>query len=105
MSGYSEGGLFPADCARGGRVPTAATLSERAATHGSFSDNGHHAQALKNLIHASKGWVLAAPRQREALDMIASKLARIMSGQPDFPDHWLDISGYATLAGDPEIQS
>jgi hypothetical protein len=35
--------------------------------------------------------------QKEALDMICSKISRILSGNPDFPDHWLDIEGYARL--------
>jgi hypothetical protein len=78
-------------------------LAKRAATHGSFIDNGNNAQALKNLIHDSEGWARATYRQREALDMIASKLARIMSGHPGFADHWVDIAGYASIAIGEEI--
>jgi hypothetical protein len=35
--------------------------------------------------------------QQEAFDFIASKLARILSGQAKFADHWRDIAGYAML--------
>jgi hypothetical protein len=35
--------------------------------------------------------------QREALDMICSKMARIMNGDPNYVDSWEDIAGYATL--------
>lgn len=33
----------------------------------------------------------------EALDMICHKIARILAGDPNEPDHWHDIAGYATL--------
>jgi hypothetical protein len=36
--------------------------------------------------------------QREALDYIAGKLSRILSGQPGHADHFRDIAGYAELA-------
>jgi hypothetical protein len=37
--------------------------------------------------------------QREALDQIAVKLARILSGDPTCADDWRDLAGYAWLAG------
>ena len=33
----------------------------------------------------------------QALDLIATKLARIITGDPDYSDNWHDIAGYATL--------
>jgi hypothetical protein len=30
--------------------------------------------------------------------MIAHKIGRIMAGDPNFHDHWADLSGYAELA-------
>jgi hypothetical protein len=38
--------------------------------------------------------------QIEALDMIASKIARIVNGNPDHVDSWVDIAGYAQLVAD-----
>ena len=38
--------------------------------------------------------------QVEALDMIATKIARILNGNPDHVDSWIDIAGYATLVAD-----
>jgi hypothetical protein len=35
--------------------------------------------------------------QHEALDGIAVKLARILSGDPYHRDHWLDLAGYIDL--------
>jgi hypothetical protein len=36
----------------------------------------------------------------EALEMICTKIARILSGNPNDPDHWKDIAGYAELGGE-----
>ena len=36
--------------------------------------------------------------------MIAHKLGRICAGDPDFPDHYKDIAGYATLVA-KELES
>src|SRR5687767_13780102 len=77
---------------------TSAILNERSTTHGSFTDNAKYGQTLRLLFRQSKGWVHATTIQQEALDMIACKLSRILSGQPEFEDHWRDLAGYATLA-------
>lgn len=86
-----------------------ATLNSRANTHGDFRNNGNIMQALKNVMR-SKGvnWPTPSvpkpqntldltPEQCEALDMIQHKIGRILSGNPNEPDHWHDIAGYATL--------
>jgi len=35
---------------------------------------------------------------REALEMIAHKIGRILNGDPNYADSWHDIAGYAKLA-------
>ena len=40
------------------------------------------------------------PDQKEALFMIAHKIGRIINGDPDYADSWIDIAGYAKLVGD-----
>lgn len=75
-------------------------LADRATTHGSFDDNAFYAQMLRGIFRTSPGWPLATRVQREGLDATALKLCRILSGQPDFKDHWADIAGYATLVAD-----
>ena len=73
-------------------------LEERQKTHGPFAQNAQISQRLK-MIFFDRG-----PRAQfhvvhaEALDMIALKLSRILSGQANFKDHWADIAGYAKLA-------
>lgn len=74
-----------------------ATLSERAKTHGDFVENGRIMQALKMEMVNSQNWLSLAPFQQEALQMIQHKIGRILSGDPNEPDHWKDIAGYATL--------
>ena len=77
------------------QTQTDALLNERETTHGDFYDNAYYAQAIKLLKTQSKA--IMTEVQHEAFDFIASKLARILSGQASFADHWRDISGYAML--------
>lgn len=78
--------------------PVAATLNARQSTHGSFSDNASIAQRLKQVMRSGPNWHTLPHEQAEALDMIASKIGRILSGDAEFLDHVLDIEGYAHLA-------
>lgn len=73
-------------------------LAERETTHGSFADNSRLAQSVKAIWRSSPGWERLSDRQREALDMIAGKAARALSGNGQHQDHWDDIAGYAQLA-------
>jgi hypothetical protein len=77
-------------------------LDERASTYGSFKDVAEVAQELKALIHTHLNDIgkVLDPDQMEALDMIASKLGRIINGNADYVDSWVDIAGYAQLVAD-----
>jgi transposase len=75
-------------------------LNERATTYGSFEDVAETAQSIKDILYGATGLPEIRSDQREALDMIASKIARIVNGDPDYVDSWLDIAGYATLVAD-----
>ena len=72
-------------------------LQERGQTYGRFEDNAATAQSLKKVLHMNDNWFNLNYDQREALDMICSKMARIMNGDPNYPDNFHDIAGYATL--------
>lgn len=72
-------------------------LEDRAKTHGSFEDVATTAQHLKRLFSSYFNVKVMPNTQREALAMIATKLARILNGDSNDPDHWIDIAGYATL--------
>jgi transposase-like protein len=77
-------------------------LNERAATYGSFISVSLFAQEMKELIRSAldeQNAGLQADHQ-EALDMISSKIARIITGDSQHIDSWIDIAGYATLVAD-----
>jgi Domain of unknown function (DUF6378) len=74
------------------------TLKERAKTHGDFRENAHIMQATKDLWRAEPGWRRLDDVKREALDMIALKVGRVLSGGGNTKDTWHDIAGYAVLA-------
>lgn len=73
------------------------TLAQRAKTHGDFRENGRIMQALKDRMIETVNWPDLPDEQKEALQMIQHKIGRILSGNNNEPDHWLDLSGYATL--------
>jgi molecular chaperone DnaK (HSP70) len=68
-------------------------LEARRKTHGVFEYYSEVAQELKATvrIHSDK----CNEQQREALENICQKMARILTGDPNEPDHWADIQGYA----------
>lgn len=74
------------------------TLRERGALHGDFATNAHIAQGVKTFCANQPGYDNLTEVQREAIDLIATKLARILSGANNAIDNWHDIAGYATLA-------
>lgn len=82
--------------------PLGNILDSRATDYGTFADNSRLAQALKRAMadHASNHDRTFADDQWEALEMIASKMSRIVNGNPDKVDNWHDIAGYATLIAD-----
>ena len=72
-------------------------LNERAASHGDYGRNAGLAQSIKHAMRASQNWPHLSPEKRESLDLIATKIARILEGDPSHKDHWDDIAGYAKL--------
>jgi hypothetical protein len=79
-----------------------AILDSRAKDYGKFIEGAEIMQMLKRLVHnyiEDRGTPLAFD-QREAIDMIIHKMGRIINGNPDKVDHWVDIAGYATLVAE-----
>lgn len=72
-------------------------LDEREKTHGSYASTAAMAQMLKDCMKNSQNWLTMDDTQREALDLISTKIARILSGNPREIDHWVDVAGYANL--------
>jgi hypothetical protein len=75
-------------------------LAERRHTHGNFDDHATITQQLKRTMTNHGGWMNLSHAQREALEMIAHKIGRILAGNPCLADHWADIGGYAQLVAD-----
>jgi hypothetical protein len=74
------------------------TLAQRQHTHGDFTNNATVMQALKGIVRDAVRWGDLSYVQREAIEMICHKIGRVVTGNPNEPDHWLDIEGYARLA-------
>lgn len=77
-----------------------AMLAQRGERYGEFAGHAAIAQDLKARMHAAEGWERLAPDQREALEMVQHKIARILNGDPSYDDNWVDIAGYAKLVAD-----
>jgi hypothetical protein len=88
-----------------------AILSERGSRYGKFTGHATVTQQIKDCMQAHaversdpriprKTWDILAADQREALEMIAHKIGRILNGDPDYIDSWDDIAGYAKLVAD-----
>ena len=78
------------------------TLDARAVDYGKFIEGAEVMQMLKRVVQAAlnnRDKTLAHD-QAEAMDMIIHKIGRIVNGNPDVVDHWLDIAGYAKLVAD-----
>ena len=78
-------------------IPEDPLLVTRGKTHGSFDDNAIISQAIKEMFRAGSGWMRLTAVEREAMDMIALKFSRILSGKSLSKEHWEDVVGYAKL--------
>ena len=72
-------------------------ITERQKTHGSFNENARISQSLKENFRSSPNWGKLTDIEREAMDMIALKFSRILSGKSMEKQHWEDVVGYAAL--------
>ncbi len=79
---------------------TEALLAERGKTHGDYTQMSNIIQSIKANMRSGSMNDKLTHGQREALEMIATKIGRIVEGDPNCIDHWRDIAGYATLAAD-----
>lgn len=77
-----------------------ATLKARGQKYGDFTYNSEIMQDLKDRMRLTPNWNALEANKKEALDMIAHKIGRILGGDPQWADSWHDIQGYAKLAED-----
>ena len=76
---------------------TEETLKERGSRYGEFKTHAEISQQLKNIMFHGSDWDGMQEYQRESIEMICHKLARIANGDPFYDDNWRDIAGYAEL--------
>lgn len=72
-------------------------LNERGKRYGEFKDHADITQSLKRVMQATTKWDSLSDPHKEALEMVAHKIGRILNGDPDYNDSWDDIAGYAKL--------
>lgn len=96
-AGYTAKSLHEDQVAGAYGVGIAATLAERGSRYGDFTHHAEVAQRLQDVMREYPGWDQCNSVQRQALTVIADKIARILSGDPNYADNWHDIQGYAKL--------
>ena len=72
-------------------------LVERGKRYGPYETTAFIVQQLKMMMHETPSWHKLTAAQREGLEMIQHKIARILNGDPTYEDNWVDLIGYATL--------
>lgn len=77
-----------------------AVLAERGSRYGRFDAQALLTQQIKLTFSFGRNWDNLPVDSKEALEMIAHKIARVLNGDPDYADSWIDIAGYAKLVAD-----
>lgn len=73
------------------------TLKERGNRYGEFDEHARITQNIKRAMSDSPNWSTLPDPMKEALEMTAHKIGRILNGDPTYKDSWHDIIGYAKL--------
>ena len=73
------------------------TLKDRGSRYGEFTGHAKITQDLKFIMRQSPNWPLLSEDKKEALEMTAHKIGRILNGDPEYKDSWVDIEGYIHL--------
>ena len=81
-----------------------ATLAERGTRYGAFNTHALITQKLKDVMKDTPNWDVLSPSQKEALEMVAHKIGRILNGDPNYDDSWVDAAGYSMLVA-KELQA
>ena len=72
-------------------------LRERGERYGPFENHAKITQMLKDVMRSEEGWTRLTYTQREALEMTAHKIGRMLNGDPTYEDNVVDILGYCDL--------
>jgi hypothetical protein len=80
------------------------TLAERGSRYGEFASHAAVTQSIKRAMQNAPNWYLLSDDKREALEMVAHKIGRIVNGDPNYHDSWHDIIGYTKLVADKLVR-
>lgn len=72
-------------------------LAERGSNYGDYGVMSDFAQRLKAVIKSQHKFEYMPPEMKESLELICTKIARIVVGDHNVIDSWQDIAGYADL--------
>jgi hypothetical protein len=73
---------------------------DRTKAYGSFDVMALTIQRIKGVYRDSPNYDSMPAYQKESLDLMATKIGRLLCGDPYDQDTWYDIVGYAKLAHD-----
>lgn len=74
-----------------------AVIADRGQDYGRYTEVARLDQEFKSVLASGRNWDILADTQKTSLEMITHKIARILNGNPDKLDTWLDIGGYSEL--------
>ena len=75
-------------------------LVERGKDYGDYASKAQFIQGVKYLMRSSPSWEAMDADMRESMEMIAHKMGRVVYGDSNYADSWIDIAGYAKLVAD-----
>ena len=73
------------------------TLNAHEKLYGNFAEQALTAQGLKFTMRTVENYYKMEADKREALELIATKISRLLHGDSNYIDSWHDIAGYARL--------
>lgn len=73
------------------------TIERRGRRYGGFEGNARISQAIKTAMRDSPNWEDLPTDMKEALELMATKIARILNGDPSWRDSWHDLAAYPQL--------
>lgn len=72
-------------------------LAERGGRYGDFAGHAKITQSIKYCLYQAPKWANLTNSQKETLEMVAHKIGRILNGDPNYLDSWVDCVGYLQL--------
>ena len=76
------------------------TLNDRNSKYGDFTHQADISQRMKDAAKSGRSWNTMPHYQKEGIEMILHKIARMVNGDPLYLDTVHDIIGYAKLIED-----